>query len=130
MNADAYKVALVVDKDFGEKLLELASRLHVWVCSTPQNRKLAAVFWAEQAAHSLECGLTTFKVDDGHSPEEMCVNIIGTIDLHHGEFSHNPAWSVLEVYGAQHTPKVEEAFKKYGAKRFEKTSGGFFCYRD
>jgi hypothetical protein len=127
-----YVVAIVVERDFGDELAELAERLHVWVCSTPQNRRQVERMRMRDAqleSPSTEHGVTTFNVSDADSPEEMLVGVLADVDLHHGEYSHSPPWSVLEVYGALPTPAVRAALGKFGVNTFSTMGRGFHCSR-
>ena len=93
--ASGQGVAVVVDRDFGERLLTLAQRLHVWVCDTPINDAAGEKAWAALPPGAVwnEVGVTTFRVGENDSPEDMAICHVGDIDLHH------PAWSRIEVYG-------------------------------
>jgi hypothetical protein len=125
-----YSIAIVVERDFGDELVELAKRLHVWVCSTPENRPhVERARGAQPARPSIEHGVTTFNVSDTDSPEEMLVGILDTVDIHHGEYSHSPPWSELEVYGASPTPAVRAALAEFGVRAFSGTKRGFHCSR-
>ena len=42
--AEAYRVFVVLDRDYGERLLELARSGPVWIVDTPQNRAVARTF--------------------------------------------------------------------------------------
>jgi hypothetical protein len=44
--AEAYRVFVVLDRDYGERLLELARSGPVWIVDTPQNRAVAQNLWA------------------------------------------------------------------------------------
>lgn len=129
MSDSLHRVAIVVDPAFGDQLDTLATRIHVWIADTVDNRLAAEGFWATHlpmaTSQHLESGVTTFKVDSAQSPEEWCAAIVGTVDEHHGEFSHDPPVSEVEVYGTPATPSLEAAFAAYGFDEFEPTSGGF-----
>jgi len=45
--------------------------------------------------------------------------------MHHGEFSHNPPVSIIEVFGGILTTQSERAFRNYGYSELEITSNGF-----
>ena len=125
-----YSVAIVVDRDFGDELVGLAQRLHVWVCSTPANRRqVECTRGAQPASPSIEHGVTTFNVSEADSPEELLIGVLGAVDLHHGEYSHSPPWSTLEVYGASATPAVRAALAEFGVNTFSSTRRGFECSR-
>jgi len=45
MAAVPYKVYIVVDLEFGEKLAELERGVPVWIVDTPTNKPVAQRFW-------------------------------------------------------------------------------------
>ncbi len=126
-----HHVAVVVDRAFGERLLPLAQRLHVWVCNTPANREAVekAVAALPPGAVWNEAGATTFRVSENDSPEGMVLDQLSTIDLHHGESSHDPAWSQIEVYGVRLNDALRAAWQEYGVNEFRETPEGFVCSR-
>jgi hypothetical protein len=124
-----YRVALVVDRHFGQRLNALAARLHVWVCETPVNRQAAEEIWRAHPCFPDSAGVTVFQVEDEESAEDMLIRVLGEIELHHGEYSHDPPWSILEVYGTGPTPVAEAALHEYSVNRLEATDQGFIAYR-
>ncbi|MGH8570695.1 MAG: hypothetical protein ACREXU_22495 [Gammaproteobacteria bacterium] len=74
--------------------------------------------------------MTTFKFNANESPERVCLAVLGDVDVHHGEYSHDPPWSVLEVFGASSTAELEAALRGYGVDRIEKTEAGFAAFRE
>ena len=121
----SHRVAVVVDRTFGERLLPLARRLHVWVCDTPTNHEAAEKAWAAIPPGAVwnEVGVTTFRVSESDSPEEMVIRHIGDIDLHH------PTWSQIEVHGVRLNDGLRAAWREYGADEFRETGEGFVCSR-
>ena len=83
----SHHVAVVVDRVFGERLLPLAQQLHVWVCDTPINDAAAEKAGAANPPGAVwnEVGVTTFRVGENESPENMVICHVGDIDLHHPE---------------------------------------------
>lgn len=120
-----HRVAVVVDREFGERLLPLAQRLHVWVCDTPINDAAGEKAWAALPPGAVwnEVGVTTFRVGEDDSPEDMAICHVGDIDLHH------PAWSQIEVYGVRLNDDLRAAWQEYGADEFRETPEGFVCSR-
>ena len=59
----------------------------------------------------------------------MCVRLSGVLDEHHGELGHQPPWSEIEVFGANLTESVKQAFRALDANVFERTRDGFRCLR-
>ena len=121
----SHHVAVVVDREFGERLLPLAQRLHVWICDTPANREAAEKAWETIMPGAVwnEVGVTTFRISEDDSPEDMAISHIGDIDLHH------PAWSQVEVYGVRLNDELRAAWQEYGADEFRETQDGFVCSR-
>jgi len=115
---EPYRVAMVVDREFGSQLSALANRLHVWICDSPANRPAIEAIWRAQGdrKYDIESGATIFNCAPDQSVEDALVNIIGTVDLHHGEYSHEPPWSVIEVIGCEPTPRIRSAFAEFGAE--------------
>lgn len=124
----AYTVALVVDPTFGERLSPLASRIHTWAVGTPENRAAADKLWAlepQPHEYSIERGVTTFEPGLGTNPEEWCAAMVGTLDQHHDEHSHDPGYTVLEVHGVKFSKRLRPHFTELGFTAFEDTEYGF-----
>src|SRR5450755_2439567 len=102
-----YKVFIVVDRQFGEKLAGLTPGVPVWIVDTPFNKPAAQRFWSDHPNGDHLTGVTTFS--DHSSPEEMLLGKLDTIELHHGSHSANPPFTVIEVFGAQLSSKAKEA---------------------
>jgi hypothetical protein len=113
-----YRVAIVVDRQFGPQLGDLAGRLHVWVCDSPANRPAAEAIWRARGdgEYDIESGATLFNCAPDEAVEDALVDIIGTVDEHHGKYSHDPPWSVIEVIGCNPSPRVQAAFAALGAQ--------------
>ena len=47
MSGQPYKVYVVVDRTFGERLAALEARVPVWIVNTPENRSVAERLWRE-----------------------------------------------------------------------------------
>ena len=83
MSSSEYRVAIVVDPSFGERLAPLAERMHVWAVDTPPNRSVAERIWAALDTPSIERGVTTFRVDPSESPDIWAAGILPNVELHH-----------------------------------------------
>ena len=116
--AEPYRVAIVVDRHFGPRLAELAKRLHVWVCDSPGNRPAVEAIWRDrgEGKYNIDSGVTILDCAPDEAVEDALANIIGTVDEHHGQYSHDPPWSVIEVIGCGPSPRVRTAFAEYGAE--------------
>ena len=72
--------------------------------------------------------MTTFKSEAG-SPENALLDEFDTIDLHHGPYSANQPYTVLEVIGTSLTEKVKAELGQYGFDEFCSTMTGFRAVR-
>jgi hypothetical protein len=72
--------------------------------------------------------VTTFK-SEASSPENALLDELDTVDLHHGSYSADPPYTVLEVIGASVTESVRAELGKYGFNEFCSTATGFRAVR-
>jgi hypothetical protein len=101
-------VAIVVDPDFGDRLLALASQMPVWIADTPANHTCAESLWSSDAQK--QTNVTTFRVTGGDAAD-WCRMILAQIDLHHGEHSQSPPYRSIEVFGAAATTDLRRCFR-------------------
>jgi len=127
--AEAYRVFVVLDRDYGERLLELARSGPVWIVDTPQNRAVAQNLWAANPNRNQLEGVTTFKAGDDCSNEETLIDELDTIDLHHGSHSADPPYTVLEVIGTPISERLKAELSHYGFNKFQPTGEGFRTLR-
>jgi hypothetical protein len=122
-----YTVAIVLDPEFGDRIDPIASRVHAWVVDSPANHAAAEGIWQrnQDEPSSIENGVTTFGVALNGSRKHWCEEVLGTIDLHHGEDSHVPPLSVLEVYGLPFSEPLRSRFSEYDFTVFQPTDYGF-----
>jgi hypothetical protein len=73
--------------------------------------------------------VTTFQVERNSTPEEWCAGILGAVDLHHGEYAHDPPYAVVEVIGAPLTIRLRQAFGEYELNAFVEMAAGFQASR-
>jgi len=129
MAALPYKVYVVVDREFGEKLSELERGVPVWIVDTPTNKPVAQRLWNERPDEDHLTGITTFNDPNSLSPEELLLSHLDTIELHHGSHSADPPYTVIEVFGTQLTANAKNVLSEYGFTVFQVTSTGFTASR-
>jgi hypothetical protein len=122
-------VILVLARNYGAELSRVPMDGHVWLIESPANREAAASYRALQPESNVETGVTTFTVADDDTGSEACLKILETIDLHHGEYSSDPPYAVLEIVGAPLSRPVKKAIEALGFIRFESTDIGFRALR-
>lgn len=123
-----YRVAIVVAPDFAPRLAELSDGCHVWAVRTPEIEAAARTTWGRSVAGSLESGVTVFNGTGG--AEADLRSIIAAVEEHHGEYSHDPPVSKIEVYGAGVTERLAADFAELGFSRLDPTPEGFVARRD
>jgi len=123
------RVFVVVDREYGERLGKLAQTAPVWIVDTPTNRTVAQQIWAASPNGSHIEGVTTFKVGEACSSEDILINELDAIDLHQGIYSANPPYTVLEVIGTGITAKLKAELSHFGFDDFQQTDQGFRAMR-
>ena len=129
-NKKLYRVYVVVAPHYGERLRDLPADEPIWVIDSEENHSVIQTLWNERKGSSHLDGITSFKYDSKGNPEDWFVNELATIDLHHGEFSHDPPYTVLKVIGATLSKKIEEALEEYGFTKCKRTTEGFIAERE
>lgn len=117
-----YTLAIVLDPDFGVRLRDVAGHFDLWIVTSQVNRTVVEDLWKE-VADSPECHDVSIWTNEftGMTVEQWRV-ILEDIEDHHGQYSHDPPVTILEVYGA--TPA-----DYYGYDKIEPTSDGFRATR-
>ena len=129
MAIEPYKVVVVVDRNFGEKLVALPPGVPVWIVDTSTNTSVARRLRKERPASSHLNGITTYN-DVDVSREESLLNQLPDIDLHHGPHSTKRPYTQLEVIGTPLSDKLKIALADYGFRQFSTTSEGFLTIRE
>ena len=95
-----------------------------WIAGSPPNRELVERLRGE----GVLADVTIFDPGQG-APEHRLIEMLPDIELHHGPYSQDPAYSALEVTGAALTPEVRAALERYDFRGFQEVGGGFTCAR-
>ena len=123
-------MVVVVREDLARDLERFARRQHVWAVRTPETEEVARRLWSNPRLtrpDPLATGLTLFNPDA--TPEDSLLSILDTVEEHHGEYSHDPPVSIIEVVGAGLSQTVREAFATLGFSQFEASGCGFVATR-
>lgn len=129
MAAVPYRIHIVVDREFGEQLAALEQGVPVWIVDTPTNKSVTQRLWKEQPRESHLTGITIFDDSTSSSPEDLLLAELDQIDLHHGPYSADPPYTVLEVVGAPLSDRVKKEMSAYGFNEFRTSSTGFIARR-
>ena len=122
------RVLLVLDRDYDGELSSVPANTHVWLIDSPANRKVAADYRALHGSR-VETGATTFSASVDDTVSVVCMRVLDDIDLHHGKYSCDPPYSVLEVVGTRLRSPVKSAIQALGFSKFERTDNGFRATR-
>jgi hypothetical protein len=125
MAPDPYKVIVVVDRAFGKRLDSIPRGVPVWIVDSPANRAEVEKVWREYPEPSHLRGITLFTSVEGLSEERSLLGQLDTVDLHHGEYSADPPYSVLEVVGVMLTDAIQTALEQLGFTEIHPTESGF-----
>ena len=110
--AAGHRVAIVVKPGFAEDVRRIAGEQHVWAIRADEYLRVAEEPM-RSARYSAERGLTLFGTGNG-TPEDEVISIFGTVEEHHGEYSHDPPLDEVEVLGAMPTPEMRAELSAYG----------------
>ena len=105
---------MVVDPAFGERLASIPAGEPAWVIESPLNKPVAHRLWRERKGEDHLTGITTFKPSANVSPEEEVIRILDTIEHHHGEYSADPPYSILEIIGCTDSERLRSALSEFG----------------
>jgi len=106
-------IALIITSDAGTILLELAKTHYLWIRTSQQHMPMLALIHDK----------TTFTASEAMLPEDLVLDYLDTIDLHH------PAWNQLRIIGTPLTDAIQEAIQVYGNVRFHMDDQGFTAER-
>ncbi len=138
-----YKVYIVVDREFGDKLAEIEGA-PVWIVDTPINKAVVRRLIGKVehlpskitlAPASRPLTKLVLAREAASSPEDILLGQFDTIDLHHGVYSANRPYTVIEVVvfcGYESWAIVYARMKlwtEYGFDEFFASPAGFTAKR-
>jgi hypothetical protein len=119
-----YVVAVVLDPHYGPNLREIASQFDLWVVPSLDNREAIEKLRAEDnAAHRHQ--LTIWSEPKDLSLESTWLSMLDNIELHHGECSHDPPVTTLEIIGAKPNEAARRALERHEYNLIGITKLGF-----
>jgi hypothetical protein len=124
-----YKVLVIVDPNFGDRLAAIPPGVPAWIVDTPENTPIVHRLWKERPNDTHLSGITTFRIDPKNSPEDNLIQEMDVIDLHHGPLSTDRPYMQIEVFGTKITDAIRHAFAEYGFDEFKETPDGFEAMR-
>jgi hypothetical protein len=122
----AQKVAVIVDPEYGERLLALRPEVPVWIVDSPHN--VASAQNARQELHGRRY-ITTFKTASRASAQKALLDVLDVVELHHGSQSASVPYSELQIVGTEISSNVEAALADLGFDELHSTADGFVATR-
>lgn len=121
------RVHVVVDPAFGQRLAALPADEPVWIVASPVNEPVARELWRQRSTKRHLDGITLFP--SYGAPEDSFLGVLDRVDLHHGEHSATPPYSLLEVVGCAPSEGVRAALAELGFDVGVGTPDGFSASR-
>jgi hypothetical protein len=122
------KLYVILDPAFGERL-RLINSEPVWIVKSPINEPIIRSIWAMHSEPDHTKGITGFNYNEKATPEDSFLAELDMIDLHHGPYSANPPYTVLEVIGACLNESIKSALSELDFASFEEKDRGFTASR-
>ncbi|MDU0458982.1 MAG: hypothetical protein RW306_09665 [Geobacteraceae bacterium] len=126
---EPYKVFLIIDPHYGECLAALPPHVPVWIIESDMNTPVVERLRQERAEESHLQGITTFKEKPNMSSEQQAISMLEQVDLHHGEFSTDRPYSILEIIGSTGNDDIRQELKEIGFRITVFTREGFIATR-
>lgn len=114
---------MVLDPEAGDRIREIAARQPVWVSPSVSNNSAVERIRSEDA--DISKSITLWSIARQTQSEEDWRSVVYDVDLHHGEYSHDPPVSVIEVFGPAPSRDAEAAFSSFGFTSISRSPFGF-----
>jgi hypothetical protein len=101
----------------------------VWIVDSPTNSDFTRKLWADSPTSGHLDGVTLFKASADRLPEQMLIDWMDTIDLHHGVYSADPPYTAIRVVGTKLTTEGRQVLGTFGFDSFTLTDDGFSATR-
>jgi hypothetical protein len=117
------KVFLIVAADYSERLGNLPGDDPVWIADTAMNRPVFEQIQVKSG--NAGRSITSFKVSGDGTPEDWLFSILSEVELHHGEHSQSPPYSVLQIVGLHSSETTKARLRDFGFSTFQDSAEGF-----
>lgn len=129
VSREPYRVVVIVDRVFGERLARIAHGIPVWIMESAANTAAVKKWRQENPQPSHTTGITVFTSPRSQSAERSLLDQIDAVDLHHGIHSADPPYSELEVFGVHMTEAIRSKLELVGFTDVRNTEVGFVAAR-
>lgn len=131
MQISTRSIAIVVDEEFGSRLLSLATRTRVWAVDSVPNRRFADRLSEKARALGEATGVTLVRAAEGADGVQTCLDMLYRVEAKHGVYTSNPPYGEIELIGvSEHDAgSVRQELERLGFSVFEPTSNGLRAFR-
>jgi hypothetical protein len=131
MHRQPQSVAIVVDREFGGRILALATRTRVWAVDSPTNRRVAERLRDKPRSPEDRGGVTLVEADPAAGRAATCLELLYGVESEHGTHVHNPPYEQVEVIGVEgdDADPVRAELARLGFVDFTTTQDGFRAHR-
>jgi hypothetical protein len=117
------RLLVVLDPEFGDRIRGQSPQ-PAWVIHSERNTAVVKAAWASASLKDV-----TLFTPTALQPEQEFVSQLDMIDLHHGPYSTDTPYTLIQVVGPHLTSEAEEALLQLGFDSFHPTSDGFTATR-
>jgi hypothetical protein len=145
MSDAPYRVHVVVDPHYGQRIRNLPFGEPAWIVDSADNHPVIQALWKERgicdesagptpskydpnAEPNEFTGITSFKYDPDAGPESWLMSILAVIDEHH--YYHDPPYSLLDIVGTSWSEVIQAELDRFGFFEHQATTEGFITERD
>jgi len=129
VSADEYVVVIVLDPAFGDRILEVGRNNDVWMTPSEVNRDAANRLRKLVENESNAPFVSMWSTPRTGATEDEWLGILQDIEMHHGEYAHDPLVTRLRIIGATPEPHSVAALREYGFTEIKSEAGGFTVSR-
>nr|WP_309694229.1 hypothetical protein [Armatimonas sp.] len=109
-------VRVIVDPEFGERLASLAPDSPIWIVQSAVNTPVVQRLWQEKVGE-----ITSFVESNEGDAESDLIEILGTVDLHHAEYTH------IEIIGCLPSETIRTELEALGLQIISSNHEGFLA---
>jgi len=127
----ATELALVLDYQFGDRVLSLAHSMPVYVVSSPKNMAAVNAVWDDLSGRDgflVTFGATGFQANHAEA-DAIVAEQLEYIESVHGFEGGERPYTRLRIYGVGNTPAIQAVLADYGFIKVNDTDYGVLAER-
>jgi hypothetical protein len=128
-SASEYLVIIVLDPQFGDRIVETGLNHDIWITPSEANRDGAKRLWSLLESRPDKPLVSMWSAPRDGATETELMGILEDVERHHGEYSHDPPVSALRVIGLPPDARVIACLEAFGYTHVEVGSDNDFVAR-